>query len=151
MRGRDEGGRDDQGTNGLEDQGTRGPKKEKISQKKKKKIPKINTSSFISVAYTHSHSSLKWLISWLSKLRSSMIFNCYLQIEAFQEKNLSWSSPSNRMRQRYLPPAGTDAPQPMANCPTSSARCFTAPWHQNETIDQADSDPTSNIQLSDRI
>ena len=44
MRGRDEGGRDDQGTKGLEDQGTRGPKKEKNSPKKKKKIPKINTS-----------------------------------------------------------------------------------------------------------
>ena len=44
MRGRDEGGRDDQGTKGLEDQGTRGPKKEKKSQKKKKKNPKINTS-----------------------------------------------------------------------------------------------------------
>ena len=47
MRGRDEGGRDDQGTKGLEDQGTRGPKKEKNSQKKKKKIPKINTSPFV--------------------------------------------------------------------------------------------------------
>ena len=44
MRGRDEGGRDDQGTKGLEDQGTRGPKKEKKTQKKKKKNPKINTS-----------------------------------------------------------------------------------------------------------
>ena len=44
MRGRDEGGRDDQGTKGLEDQGTRGPKKEKKSPPKKKKIPKINTS-----------------------------------------------------------------------------------------------------------
>ena len=44
MRGRDEGGRDDQGTKGLEDQGTRGPKKEKKSPQKKKKVPKINTS-----------------------------------------------------------------------------------------------------------
>ena len=37
MRGRDEGGRDDQGTKGLEDQGTRGPKKEKKTKKKKEK------------------------------------------------------------------------------------------------------------------
>ena len=37
MRGRDEGGRDDQGTKGLEDQGTRGPKKEKKKNKKKEK------------------------------------------------------------------------------------------------------------------
>ena len=37
MRGRDEGGRDDQGTKGLEDQGTRGPKKEKKNKKKEKK------------------------------------------------------------------------------------------------------------------
>ena len=52
MRGRDEGGRDDQGTKGLEDQGTRGPKKEKNSQKKKKKIPKINTSPYIKQIYS---------------------------------------------------------------------------------------------------
>ena len=46
MRGRDEGGRDDQGTKGLEDQGDQGTKKRKNPKKKKKKIPKINTSPF---------------------------------------------------------------------------------------------------------
>ena len=46
MRGRDEGGRDDQGTKGLEDQGTRGPKKEN-----KEKNPKINTSPDVSRSF----------------------------------------------------------------------------------------------------
>ena len=42
-----------------------------------------NTMYFcLSVADIHPHfKPEKWLISWLSKLRSSMIFNCYLQID----------------------------------------------------------------------
>ena len=97
-----------------------------------------NTMYFcLSVADIHPHfKPEKWLISWLSKLRSSMIFNCYLQIDtnrSFPGKKLFPEVLQvTGMRQRYLPPAGTDAPQPMASCPTSSARCFTAPWHQNE-------------------
>ena len=49
MRGRDEGGRDDQGTKGLEDQGTRDQKKKKNPPKKRKKsqnkyLPNIKPS-----------------------------------------------------------------------------------------------------------